>query len=80
MAVIRGDVNRIRIGNYLCGKIGMYWTAWSHHTFFLVLAGISLAPLALLAWQYRRLLAVMNADRPAPAPRAAAALAEPLLA
>jgi hypothetical protein len=58
----------------------MYWTAWSHHTFFLVLAGISLAPLALLAWQYRRLLAVMNADRPAPAPRAAAALAEPLLA
>lgn len=61
----------IALGSYLCGFVGRFWALWPHHTFFLFLVGISLAPMGLLALQYRRLLAVMPsapAARPAPVP------------
>jgi POT family proton-dependent oligopeptide transporter len=54
------------IGGYGSGLIGSYWKVWDKSTFFFVLAGSALVAFALLLVFYRRLLAAMPGQPPAP--------------
>ncbi|MBL9043147.1 MAG: peptide MFS transporter [Myxococcales bacterium] len=50
----------IAVGNLSAGLIGRYWTEWSHHTFFLVLSGLSVLALPLLLAQRKRLRIILG--------------------
>lgn len=50
----------IAVGNLSAGLIGRYWTEWSHHTFFLVLSGLSALALPLLLAQRKRLRIILG--------------------
>jgi POT family proton-dependent oligopeptide transporter len=53
----------IAIGNLGAGLIGRYWSIWSHHVFFLVLAATSGVAALLLLSQRSRLARVLGAPR-----------------
>lgn len=54
----------IAVGNLSAGLIGRYWTEWSHHSFFLVLAAISTVALPLLLSQRNRLRNILGGKNP----------------
>lgn len=47
-------------GNKVAGELGVYWSRWSHHGFFLVLTVCSVTAAVVLAVQLPRLVAAMD--------------------